>query len=104
MLKAKIKNTGEIIKVVNYNSGSELVDLLFPTSNGDRILNSWDVVFLDEEEHKPIDWEQRRYEIAKDVLSSSFSTPMEGTSIISYVRSYVQIADILVAELKGGEQ
>lgn len=104
MLKAKIKNTGEIIKVVNYNSGSELVDLLFPTSNGDRILNSWDVVFLDEEEHKPIDWEQRRYEIAKDVLSSSFSTPMEGTSIISYVRSCVQIADILVAELKGGEQ
>jgi hypothetical protein len=104
MLKAKIKNTGEIIKVVNYNSGSELVELLFPTSNGDRILNSWDVVFLDEEEHKPIDWEQRRYEIAKDVLSSSFSTPMEGTSIISYVRSCVQIADMLVAELKGGEQ
>lgn len=104
MLKAKIKNTGEIIKVVNYNSGSELVELLFPTSNGDRILNSWDVVFLDEEEHKPIDWEQRKYEIAKDVLSSSFSTPMEGTSIISYVRSCVQIADMLVAELKGGEQ
>lgn len=104
MLKAKIKNTGEIIKVVNYNSGSELVELLFPTSNGDRILNSWDVVFLDEEEHKPIDWEQRKYEIAKDVLSSSFSTPMEGTSIISYVRSCVQIADMLVAELKGGEK
>ena len=104
MLKAKIKNTGEIIKVVNYNSGSELVELLFPTSNGDRILNSWDVVFLDEEEHKPIDWEQRKYEIAKEVLSSSFSTPMEGTSIISYVRSCVQIADMLVAELKGGEQ
>lgn len=104
MLKAKIKNTGEIIKVVDYNSGSELVELLFPTSNGDRILNSWDVVFLDEEEHKPVDWEQRKYEIAKDVLSSSFSTPMEGTSIISYVRSCVQIADMLVAELKGGEQ
>ena len=103
-LKARIKATGEIIIVTKYTSGCELVELLFPTSNGDRILDSSDVVFLDEEEHKSVDWEQRKYEIAKDVLSSSFSTPMEGTSIISYVRSCVQIADILVAELKGGDQ
>lgn len=51
-----------------------------------------------------IDWEQRRYEIAKEVLASSFSTPMEGTSILSYVRSCVQVADILIEELKGGKQ
>lgn len=56
------------------------------------------------EEEKVIDWEQRRYEIAKEVLASSFSTPMEGTSILSYVRSCVQIADILIEELKGGSK
>ena len=55
------------------------------------------------EEEKIIDWEQRRYEIAKEVLASSFSTPMEGTSILSYVRSCVQIADILIEELKRGK-
>lgn len=56
------------------------------------------------EEEKVIDWEQRRYEIAKEVLASSFSTPMEGKSILSYVRSCVQIADILIEELKGGSK
>lgn len=56
------------------------------------------------EEEKFIDWEQRRYEITKEVLASSFSTPIEGTSILSYVRSCVQVADILIKELKGGKE
>lgn len=107
MLKAKIKNTGEIIKVVNYNSGSELVELLFPTSNGDRILNSWDVVFLDEEEHKPIDWKQRKYEIAKEVMVAFFTNPnkevwnMAGDA---QAKLATIVANNLIEKLKGGEQ
>lgn len=56
------------------------------------------------EEEKVIDWEQRRYEIAKEVLASSFSTLMEGASILWYVRSCVQVADFLIKELKGGRK
>ncbi len=55
------------------------------------------------EEEKVIDWEQRRYEIAKEVLAASFSTPMGGTSIQSYVHDCVQIADILIEKLKRGK-
>lgn len=51
----------------------------------------------------PIDWEQRRYEIAKEVLASSFSTPMEGASIMSYIHDCVHIADMLIEELKGSK-
>lgn len=56
------------------------------------------------EEEKVIDWEQRRYEIAKEVVVSSFSTLMEGASILSYVRSCVQVANFLIEELKGGRK
>lgn len=66
-----------------------------------QALQSIDCKMRDQNE---VNWEQRRYEIAKEVLASSFSTPMEGTSILSYVRSCVQVADILIEELKGGEQ
>ena len=107
MLKAKIKKTGEIIKVVDYNSGSELVELLFPTSDGDRILDSSEVVFLDEKEHKPVDWEQRKYEIAKDVMVAFFTNPnkevwnMAGKS---QAKLAVFAANALIERLKGGEQ
>jgi hypothetical protein len=106
-LKARIKATGEIIKVVDYNSGSELVELLFPASNGDRILNSWDVVFLDEEEYKPIDWEQRKYEIAKEVMVAFFTNPnkevwnMAGDA---QAKLATIVANNLIEKLKGGEQ
>ena len=52
------------------------------------------------EEEKVIDWEQRRYEIAKDVLAASFATSIEGISIREYVHSCVQIADMLIEEMK----
>lgn len=105
-LKARIKGTDRVIEVVTYSRDNDWVEFEEIADGHVR----YDTRQLDEVEliidnaPSPIDWEQRKYEIAKDVLSSSFSTPMEGTSIISYVRSCVQIADILVAELKGGEQ
>ena len=105
-LKARIKGTDRVIEVVTYSRDNDWVEFKEIADGHVR----YDTRQLDEVEliidnaPSPIDWEQRKYEIAKDVLSSSFSTPMEGTSIISYVRSCVQIADMLVAELKGGEQ
>lgn len=51
--------------------------------------------------HKPIDWEQRRYEIARDIMAASFCQPMDDViSIASYVHYCVQWADALIEELK----
>ena len=47
-----------------------------------------------------INWEQRRYEIAKDIVANSFSTPMENVSMVSYIHNCVQVADMLIEELK----
>lgn len=51
-----------------------------------------------------IDWEQRRYEIAKDVLCACFASGRTdgGISTVDYA---VSIADELIQELrKGGER
>lgn len=52
------------------------------------------------EEEKVIDWEQRRYEIAKEVLAASFATSLEGISMESHVHFCVMISDMLIEELK----
>lgn len=50
-----------------------------------------------------IDWEQRRYEIAKDVLCACFASGRtECNSTVSYA---VSVADLLIQELReGGER
>ena len=47
-----------------------------------------------------INWEQRRYEIVKDIVANSFSTPMGNVSMVSYIHDCVQVADLLIEELK----
>lgn len=49
-----------------------------------------------------IDWEQRRYEIAKDVLAA-YATTQDGIVVEIDVPSAVRIADALIKELKGGK-
>ena len=51
-----------------------------------------------EEGNKVIDWEQRRYEIAKHILSQTFGSP------ICSSRDAVWYADSLIEELKGGKK
>lgn len=50
-----------------------------------------------------IDWEQRRYEIAKDILAAYYSIPNrllhQGTPQ-SYSAEAVEVADALIEELK----
>ena len=103
-MKARIIETGEEITIIGISK--EWGTAQYYGSNGvyrQRTFRDRELKLLDTTE-SPIDWEQRRYEIAKEVLASSFSTPMEGTSILSYVHSCVQVADILIKELKGGEE
>ena len=89
-MEAKIKQTGEIIEVENlYDDGTALVgDMLYKVSELD-----FDSV---------IDWEQRRYEIAKEAvrgvaLNADCFTEME---IKTTVENALLLADALIEELK----
>ena len=53
-----------------------------------------------EEGNKTIDWEQRRYEIAKHILSKTFILGSPNGSANNAVR----FADALIEALKGGEK
>ena len=53
-----------------------------------------------EEDNKVIDWEQRRYEIAKHILSKTFILGSPKGSANNAVR----FADALIEALKGGEK
>lgn len=69
------------------------------TEYADKNGNTYDkeeLVLLEEMETKPIDWEQRRYEIAKDIIASSFD---KYAAIIS-IKTCLQWADALIEELK----
>lgn len=51
------------------------------------------------------DWEQRRYEIAKDILSTMFYRPENHSlTVEADVDFAVEVADILIKKLKKGEQ
>lgn len=51
------------------------------------------------------DWEQRRYEIAKDILPHTILLEYHGKGLERSVKDAVMIADALIAELKkGGEK
>ncbi|MDY5632518.1 MAG: hypothetical protein SPF56_08535 [Bacteroidaceae bacterium] len=101
-MKARIKATGEVLRVLDLDS--ERILIKYGSEVKSLCIHEVDLISGSVEDYyqREINWEQRRYEIAKEVLASSFSTPMEGTSILSYVRSCVQVADILIEELKGG--
>ena len=57
-----------------------------------------------EEGNKVIDWEQRRYEIAKDITAAIYTRPNVKGTLLNY-NQIVAAADGLIRELKkGGEK
>lgn len=57
-----------------------------------------------EEGNKAIDWEQRRYEIAKDIMAAIYTRPNVKGTLLNY-NQIVAAADGLIRELKkGGEK
>lgn len=99
-MKARLKTNGEIVEVEDlYDDGTALVkDRYFKVSE------------LDFEDFETIDWEQRRYEIAKAAMQANLSNPeilqfitKEGVPIERVVKCSIQYADALIKELKKGE-
>ena len=92
-MKARIKSTGEIVEIKNlYDDGTALVN--------DKYFKVSELDFFSE----TIDWEQRRYELAKAAMQGFCSNSHEqGMSNGSYMTAQMSLsfADALIKKLKG---
>lgn len=86
-MKARIKSTGEIVEIKDlYDDGTALVN--------DKYFKVSELDFFS----KTIDWEQRRYEIAKEcvaVLMRNIDITLEDAAKVS-----IKQADVLIKRLK----
>jgi hypothetical protein len=92
-MKAKIKSTGETVNVHEDINGD------FVTESG-SLYRNWQLEF-----EKEIDWEQRRYEIAKELMRGFATNPhnmLVDAKIGTLAEWSVSGADALIAELKKG--
>ena len=95
-MKAKIISTGEIVKV-SYVTGLRDDDSLCNASVRD-------IEIIDDNTDKAIDWEQRRYEIAKDVLVGLVSAHQSGLTDATYDSlEAIKHADELIKQLKSNQ-
>ena len=92
-MKARIKSTGEIVEIKNlYDDGTALVN--------DKYFKVSELDFFSE----TIDWEQRRYELAKAAMQGFCSNPHEQVmGIDSNMTAQISLsfADALIKKLKG---
>lgn len=113
-MKARIKSTGEIVDVFDYRYGSKISSenfVVYTDSNGHAHFEkgvdfSEDFEEVSDEEARQSDkWEQRRYEIAKDLMAAlEYTNTPEGGWYNPEVQAQyaVRAADALIAELKKG--
>lgn len=93
IMKAKIKSTGETVNVHEDINGD------FVTESG-SLYRNWQLEF-----EKEIDWEQRRYEIAKELMRGFATNPhnmLVDAKIGTLAEWSVSGADALIAELRKG--
>lgn len=109
-MKAKVIETGKIVDVISIIDRLSGCFISYRDSKNRKEYSRFELDFsidtqmrgvqMNEETVKPIDWEQRRYEIAKDIMAASIDQPMTGASIVSYIHNCAQWADLLIEELK----
>ena len=102
-MKARIKKTGEIVNIADYAT----VTLDQCDSWGNPIELGFNDVEILQEPASGIDWEQRRYEIAKDMMAvflSNYSDNIHSGNPDEQAKYAVGFADALIAELKKGDK
>ena len=100
-MKARVKATNEVV-YVSYDHTYHA--WLVRANRGiAKRYHECELEFLEE---KNIDWEERRYEIARQIMDSQLSCcDYERSMIEQSVKFSVECADALIAELKkGGEK
>lgn len=95
-MKARIKKTGEIINIANYAK----VTLDQCDSWGNPIELGFDEVEILQEPTSNIDWEQRRYEIVKEASIAMIRFQATDEERVKWA---IDLADVLITELKKGE-
>ena len=108
-MKARIIETGEEITIIGISK--EWGTAQYYGNDGiyrQRIFHDRALELLDTTE-SPIDWEQRRYEIAKEAMNGLLSAPVvagvnPNPSFKDIATFSVRLADALIKELKGGEK
>lgn len=102
-MKARIRKTGEIIDFLG--SSIEYGTCTWIDSKGDFNQGpSPGIEIL--EAGKPIDWEQRRYEIARSMMAAFMSNSCSnvyGETVEQQAKDAVKYADALIEELKRQE-
>lgn len=105
-MKAKVKATG---KVIILNEKVSLIDYargMYRDTEGNKY--HWkELEFIEEKVENPIDWEQRRYEIAKDIMKGFVENSHNKCvdESIQILASWSVVgADALIAELKKGNK
>lgn len=100
-MKARIKKTGEIINIADYAR----VTLDKYNGSGIPIEMPFEDVEILQEKSDDIDWEKRRFELAKtfslEFVKNALRTGDE-TLYSDVAQSSVELADALIAELKKG--
>lgn len=106
-MKAKVKDTGEVVDVKFAVHPNPAVDETYWwCKDKQESYHKSELDFMGEN----IDWEQRRYEIAKDAMNGLLSSRVEVNlnckvtpSAKLAVKFAVTLADELIKELKGGQ-
>lgn len=96
-MKAKIKKTGEIIDVKEYASVTEGVWFLGYIDENGKTYSKEELTVIGES--KSIDWEQRRYEIAKSCLNAL----LVNNDYQDCISLSIQYTDKLIKRLKEKE-
>lgn len=105
-MKAKIIETGEEITIIGVSK--ELGTAQYYGSDGiyrQRTFKDKELKLIDTTDALPIDWEQRRYEIAKAAMVGELAFPViEGVNpnptTTEICKWSVKLADALIEELK----
>lgn len=102
-MKVRVKDTGDIVNVVFTTHPNPAVDEVYWwCKDNQTAYHKSELDFMGEN----IDWEQRRYEIAKDALAAQISDVeyAENNSEQILAKYAVKYADALIKELKGDEK
>ena len=101
-MKARVKETGKIVNVrYDVHPNPDVKPYWYAVNERGDIVdyyNDSEIELIDTQE-TPINWEQRRYEIAKAYYIGNMNNNY--TSMQDDAKTAVQFADTLIAELKG---
>lgn len=117
-MKKKIRKTGETVDVIMFTAPygtvrddtRDFVDYIDSKGRERKSVPMniyWDFEDVEDELTKGIDWEERRYEIAKTAIHAQLSGPIipgvdPNPSIPNLAKWAVNIADALISELLEG--